>query len=648
MPYDEIPSRRREELVWVIFQFALAGVGWLVLTRLLLDPASTRMLLGLDVLGIALFSVAVFFYLRRIQVRLSDYMRQVREVSRETKEYLEEFFDELPAGAMILNPSGKVLHCNRKAVVMLGLPEATILATNWTHPEFPILKADGNEIPLDQLPMNLVLATRMRVTEVIMGIEGLTGDWSWVSTTAEPRFEKDGTLRDIIFVLEDVTRRRAVETELTLQTFRDRLTGLPNRVLFMERLNQALLRLERRKMSVALLFLDLDRFKIVNDSLSHDLGDQLLAQVAKRIRACLRPEDTVARLGGDEFIVLLEEVPSSADAMRVADRITKSFEEVFRLGNQEIFTTCSMGLAITEDPETPPSALLRDVEVAMYRAKAKGEGALEMFDPSMNEMALYRLQIEAELRRALERNEFMLFYQPVVGLKTGKIEGWEALIRWKHPERGMVPPLDFISLAEENGLIVPIGKWVLTEACRQAAEWGARYESDPPRLMNVNISGRQFQNKDLIDTVTDALDAHRFAPRHLKLEITESVMMRDPMASLEAMKVFRSLNIHLVIDDFGTGYSSLSYLRRFPVDTLKVDKSFVDGLGKDPESTAIVQAIISLAKSLGMRVTAEGIETQEQLEHLRAMDCDQGQGYLFSRPLPSPDAELLLSRDPVW
>jgi len=286
--------------------------------------------------------------------------------------------------------------------------------------------------------------------------------------------------------------------------------------------------------------------------------------------------------------------------------------------------------------------------VAMYRAKAKGEGSIEIFDPSMNAKALARFQMDSELRRGLDREEFILHYQPVVGLRSGRIEGWEALVRWRHPERGLVPPLDFISLAEETGLIVPLGKWVLEEACRQAGEWTRKYPATPKRLMNVNISARQFQHRDLITTVLNALRMAGMAPDALKLEITESIMMKDPVASLEAMKTFRSMDIHLVIDDFGTGYSSLSYLKRFPVDTLKVDKSFVDGLGKDPESTAIVTAVISLAKSLGMRVTAEGIETLDQMEHLQRLDCDQGQGYHFSRPLTAQAAEELLASNPQW
>lgn len=562
---------------------------------------------------------------------------------------MEEFFNKLPIGAMLFDNKGKLLQCNRKVVEILGFPNDILIELDWVNPDLTILQADGNILEASDLPVNQAISTKRSVEGIVLGMERPdNGTWVWVSTSAEPRLGENGEVLDVLCVLEDVTARRTVEAELQIQTFRDRLTGLPNRALFMERLAQAILRTERRHYSAAVLFLDLDRFKIINDSLSHEQGDQLLIQVAKRLRSCLRPEDTVARLGGDEFVVLFEDLVHVNDGLHVADRISHSLVDPFILNNQEIFTTFSMGLALTSSCETPPSDLIRDAEVAMYRAKAKGEGAIEIFDPSMNAQALVRFQMESELRRALERNEFILHYQPLIGLQSGLIQGWEALVRWRHPERGMVPPLDFISLAEETGLIVPIGKWVIEEACRQASSWHQRYPSIIPRLMNVNISARQFQQRELVPTVTGALEMAHLMADQLKLEITESIMMRDPQASLESMMVFKSLNIHLVIDDFGTGYSSLSYLKRFPVDTLKVDKSFVDGLGKDPESTAIVQAIISLAKSLGMRVTAEGIETREQMEQLKALNCDQGQGYYFSRPLPVKEAEALLATNPQW
>jgi len=561
---------------------------------------------------------------------------------------VDSLFDLLPLGALILNPQGRVQQCNRVAVKLLGTSRKDLLAMDWRDPGVTLLKVDGNPLPPDQMPFNMALATRERASTPL-GVElPDEGEWIWVQMGVVPRLNGRGDIKDLLCTLEDITQRKTAEAELAIQTFRDRLTSLPNRALFMERLSQALLRADRRHLTSAVLFLDLDRFKVVNDSLSHEAGDQLLVQVAKRIRASLRPEDTVARLGGDEFVVLFEDMHSINDGLKVAERIRASFEHVFVLQSRELFVTCSMGLAASSSSSMVPSELVRDAEVAMYRAKAKGEGAIEIFDPSMNAQALARLQIESDLRHGLERGEFQLYYQPLVSLSSGLIDGWEALVRWNHPERGLVPPLDFIPIAEETGLIVPLGKWVLEEAVRQASLWRSKFYSDPPRLMNVNISGRQFQQKDLVHIVTDALDTSHFDPRCLKLEITESVMMRDPKASLEAMNTLRNLDIHLVVDDFGTGYSSLSYLKRFPVDTLKVDKSFVDGLGKDSESTAIVRAVISLAKALGMRVTAEGIETQDQLDRLRALGCDQGQGYLFSRPVPAKAAETLLSNGPSW
>ena len=633
--------------------FAGLGIllgGWVVASPMLLGlppggwaPAAARV--G-GVLGLVAAAAALMGSRRQ---GLAEKFRDSERLRQDAEADLQSYFEILPVGAMALDGEGRLLFCNAAALELLGYTEPALAAIQWTHTDLLLLKADGNAMDLEDLPMNAALRTGTRVAGVVVGIERLDdGNFAWVSLSAHPRLDEAGQVVQVLCTLEDVTSRRTAEAELTIQAFRDRLTGLHNRVMFMERLTQAILRSDRRKFSTAVLFLDLDRFKVVNDSLSHEAGDLLLVQVAKRLKGCLRPEDTVARLGGDEFAVLFEDILSVNDGLGVADRISQGLVAPFTLYGQEVFTTCSMGIAISSTADTLPSDLIRDAEVAMYRAKAKGEGSIEIFDPSMNAQALARFQMDADLRRALERKEFVLFYQPLVNLKGGFIEGWEALVRWNHPERGMVPPLDFIPLAEELGLIVPMGKWIIEEACRQAGIWQREFPTVPARLMNVNISGRQFGQRELISTVLDALDTSGLDPQCLKLEITESVMMRDPLASLEAMNVFKSKNIHLVIDDFGTGYSSLSYLKRFPVDTLKVDKSFVDGLGKDSESTAIVAAIISLAKSLDMRVTAEGIEGEDQMLHLRQLDCDQGQGYLFSRPLPPKAAEELLARNPRW
>jgi len=562
---------------------------------------------------------------------------------------LEDFLNRMPVGVLRFDPGGRLQGCNPRAAELLHRTVAEVQAMDWRDPQSPFIKADGNPWEPADLPLTRILASGARVEGEVLGLELPDGsDWIWVGIKGEPLRDPQGALREVLLVLEDATGRTRAEAELTLQTFQDRLTSLPNRTLFMERLQQALLRVERRRAYAALLYIDLDRFKLVNDSLGHAVGDLLLVQVATRVRACLRPEDTVARLGGDDFAVLFEDLADLSGAITVADRIQSALAEPFQVGGEEVFTGCSMGLALSNRALHDPGDLVRDAELAMYRAKSKGDGALEIFDPSMNRKARERFHLEAELRHALERGEFRLAYQPLVSFHTGRIEGWEALVRWQHPERGLVSPLDFIPLAEETGLIVPIGQWVLQEACRQAKDWQDRHPSEPPRMINVNLSMRQFQQKDLVEMVTRVLTGQGLQPRHLRLEITESVMMKDPEASIGAMQQFKGMDVNLVIDDFGTGYSSLGYLKRFPVDALKIDKSFVDRLGHDTEDTAIVEAVISLSKSLGLRVTAEGIETREQFERLKAMGCDQGQGYYLSRPLPAEAMEDLLGKDPAW
>ena len=638
------PQDSRPSAPWAAISGAvIAALVWLGLTwRLAGGLLDYPRLLGIQAAGLGLLALV-------LRVLLRDLPAINGAPTAGAEEHFNDFFGRLPVGVLLFDEAGHILRCNPRAAEMLHRTEAEVLAMDWLDPQSPFIKADGNPWEIVDLPLPRILAGGVRIDGDVLGLELPDGsDWLWISVKGEPLLNPKGVLQEVLLVLEDATSRTKAEAELTLQTFQDRLTSLPNRTLFMERLQQSLLRVERKKTYAALLYVDLDRFKLVNDSLGHAVGDRLLVQVATRLRSCLRPEDTVARLGGDDFAVLFEDLSDVSGAITVAGRIHAAIKEPFQVGGEEVFTGCSMGLALTNRGLHSPGDLVRDAELAMYRAKAKGDGAVEIFDPSMNQKARERFRLEAELRHALERSEFLLNYQPLISFHTGRIEGWEALVRWKHPERGMVSPLDFIPLAEETGLILPIGQWVLEEACRQASDWQQRYPSDPPRMINVNLSMRQFQQKDLVEMVTTVLSNTHLKPRHLKLEITESVMMKDPDASIEAMQQFKSLNVNLVIDDFGTGYSSLSYLKRFPVDALKVDKSFVDRLGQDAEDTAIVEAIISLSKALGLRVTAEGIETREQFDRLRTMGCDQGQGYYMSRPLMPSAMEELLSKDPAW
>ncbi|MGL5059107.1 MAG: EAL domain-containing protein, partial [Microcoleus sp.] len=430
--------------------------------------------------------------------------------------------------------------------------------------------------------------------------------------------------------------------------FHDSLTGLPNRDLFVSSLGRAIDSAKsHRSYLFAVLFLDLDRFKVINDSLGHLAGDELLMSVVLRLKGSLSRADTVARVGGDDFAILARNV-DVASAVDLADRIHQALIAPFSLRGQEVFVTASIGIALggeVANVREQPEHLLRDAHTAMYRAKALGMGRYQVFNASMHDLAVERLQLETDLRMALKRREFLLHYQPFVCLASGKIIGFEALVRWLHPERGLVPPLKFIPVAEETGAIVPLGEWVLEKACRQLRLWEKMFELDRPLIMSVNLSGKQFSQPDLVQRIQAILRTTGLRADSLKLEITESVVMDDVESAIEVLKQMKALKVKLGIDDFGTGYSSLSYLSRFPTDTLKVDKSFVGRMETDSEgeNVAIVRTIVTLAHALGMDVIAEGVETAQQLAKLRAIGCEYGQGYFFAKPLPSDEATALMA-----
>jgi diguanylate cyclase (GGDEF)-like protein len=427
------------------------------------------------------------------------------------------------------------------------------------------------------------------------------------------------------------------------QLLRDPLTGLPSRLLFSNRVTQALERLQRRRGThVAVLFLDLDRFKVINDSLGHAAGDKLIVAVAERLRHALRRHETVSRFGGDEFAILCEDIRDEQDAIAVGERVLKAFSSPFNLNHGEAVTTASLGIALSADPDQDVGNLIRDADAAMYRAKEAGGGRLMLFDEVTRQRALTRLHTENALRRAIEQEEFRVYFQPEVSVETGAIVGVEALVRWEHPERGLVGPDAFIGLAEETGLIVPIGTWVLHDACRLARAWQAERSADDPLVVRVNVSARQLAADDLIDVVAAALERSGVEPEHLCLEVTESVLVEDPDASARKLAALKALGVKIAVDDFGTGYSSLEYLRRFPVDCVKIDRSFVRGIPHSSEDVAIVNAVIDLGHALGLSVTAEGVETDDQLDRLQLNGCDTAQGFLFSRPEHPDVVERLL------
>ncbi|MCA1616723.1 MAG: EAL domain-containing protein, partial [Acidobacteria bacterium] len=444
-------------------------------------------------------------------------------------------------------------------------------------------------------------------------------------------------------VARDVTRRKQVEEKLIHDAFHDGLTGLPNRALFMDHLKLAVGRAARPKKNYlfAVLFLDLDRFKNVNDSLGHTVGDQLLVATAHRIRGCLRQLDTVARFGGDEFAVLLDGVEDSNDAVRVAERLQRELNTPVSVGGHEVFTSASIGIALSSTGYERPEDVLRDADTAMYRAKAAGKARHEIFDKGMHARAVALLRLENDLRRAVERGEFVVHYQPIVSLLDGAIRGFEALVRWQHPERGIITPTEFIPVAEETGLIIPLGRWVLREACDRMRSWQDTFPQARGLTLSVNISGTQFMQPDLVEQVRRMLEETGFDPRLLQLEITESSVIENTETVTQMLVQLRALGVRLSMDDFGTGYSSLSYLHRFPIHTLKIDRSFISSCGRGDENE-IVRTIILLARNMGMDVVAEGIETEQQLASLKDLRCEFGQGFLFSHPLDSDTAARLL------
>jgi diguanylate cyclase (GGDEF)-like protein/PAS domain S-box-containing protein len=449
-------------------------------------------------------------------------------------------------------------------------------------------------------------------------------------------------------VLLDITDRKAIEEQLAYQAFHDPLTGLPNRALFMNRLEHALEVAARRHDSVGVLFLDLDRFKVINDSLGHEVGDQMLIAVARRLSTCLRGGDTVARFGGDEFTVLLESVSGAEEASEIADRLIESMRAPFALPGRQAFIETSIGIAVSSPPQPRPADLIREADAALYRAKAGGRARATLFEPAMAVQAVARLELETSLRQAIQAGELRVHYQPLVDLGSGRVTEVEALVRWEHPTHGLLSPATFVPLAEETGLIVPIGEWVLFEACRQARAWHDAFPDEEPIVMGVNLSVRHLQQPNVAEWVAGVLAETGLEPSCLKLEITESAALVDSATTLQILTSLKRLGVRLAVDDFGTGYSGLSSLKTVPVDTLKIDRSFIGGLGRDQDDTAIVRATIDFARSLGLTVTAEGIETTDQLAHLLALGCDRGQGYLFARPLGSDEIADLLSRGATW
>jgi diguanylate cyclase (GGDEF)-like protein/PAS domain S-box-containing protein len=462
-----------------------------------------------------------------------------------------------------------------------------------------------------------------------------------IEDSIAPICNRDGHATGAVIVFRDVSVAKAMAQEMAHTAEHDVLTGLPNRMLLNDRIRQAIAAAKRHAKQVAVLFLDVDGFKHINDSLGHPFGDQVLQSIAQRLLECVRSVDTVSHQGGDEFVVLLSELTHPRAASVMAARMLRAVADPHMVGKHELHVTASIGLSVFPDDGLNAETLIKNADTAMYQAKESGRRRYQFFKPSMNARAVERQSIEESLRRAVERQEFELHYQPKINIKTGAITGAEALIRWTHPTRGGIPPADFIPIAEDCGLIVPIGRWVLRQACKQARAWADA--GLPATAMAVNVSAMEFQNEGFLKGLLQILQESRWHPGLLELEVTESVLMKHVEATIEVLQALRESGVQVALDDFGTGYSSLSYLRRFPIDSLKIDRSFVQQIAGGPDAAAIVTAVISMAQSLKLRVVAEGVETLQELQFLQARQCDEVQGYYFSRPLPAAQFATLLS-----
>ena len=551
--------------------------------------------------------------------------------------------DGLPDAIVVVDRRGQPLLYNQAALRILS----DHLESLWRIREdsdHQVLDRHGCPLGEEQLPLRRILrGDCLENEEVILTLPGTPAPRLWVALSGGPC--SDGGEAAAILSVRNISLRKQREMKLQRQALQDGLTNLPNRAFFIDRVN-AVLAQDRQPGSMALLFMDLDRFKEVNDSLGHRVGNELLAQLGQRLQDQVGRQHTVARLGGDEFAVLVEHMPNPAAAIAMAEQLRQAIVQPFYLQQCEVYIDASIGIALGSDQYQQAEDWLRDADAAMYQIKDLPDRHWHVFDSSLQTQRHQRLQSEMALRQALDRQELRLYYQPIVTLSTQAIIGFEALVRWQHPERGLLMPGEFIATAEATGLIIPRGWWVLQEACQQMQTWSELYSTMANLTMSVNMSSKQFSQQNLVEKVQDILVKTRFSPQRLKLEITEGVLIHHSESIVAILEQLRAMGIGLAVDDFGTGYSSLSYLHRFPFDSLKIDRSFIENADQDFEKLEILQSVVRLAWNLGLDVVAEGVETQRHYAQLRALRCESGQGYLFSHPLPPEEVESLMA-DPL-
>jgi diguanylate cyclase (GGDEF)-like protein/PAS domain S-box-containing protein len=550
----------------------------------------------------------------------------------ETEARFRGMIDGLSLGVIQHTPDGSVLFANPAALAMLGVTTTDLHERGWQAVIAGAVTEDGHPILPEAEPLRRAIATKQPLRGSVIGLLRGGSERVWVLLSVEPELDGAGSLRGLLTTFSDVSERKRSQEQIRHLAYHDSLTGLPNRELLLDRLTMAVAHAQRHKTGLTLAFIDLDQFKVINDSLGHSVGDQLLQATAQRIRSCLRQEDTVARLGGDEFTALLAGVDSVEIATRIAEKLQQAIKQPLPVDGRELEISASIGIGMFPNDGEDAESLLKNADTAMYRAKELGRDQCQFYTAALSQRVMSHLDMEARLRKTLQQGGLLLHYQPFVDLASGDVLGVEALIRWQDPERGMIPPDEFIPMAEVTGLIGQVSAWVLRTACAEHASLappgGARLQ------LAVNLSARQFQRGEVVEQVQAILLETRLPPSLLQLEITETVAMQDHARTIDTLHALRALGVRLSIDDFGTGYSSLSYLRRFPIDTLKVDRSFIKDIGMERSAGGIVSAIIAVARELNLKVVAEGVETEEQLEYLKRQRCDAAQGYLLARPVP--------------
>ena len=577
---------------------------------------------------------------KRAQQKIEDLNR---DLQRQVAEF-QTLLEVIPIGIGIArDPACRRIEGNPYMARLMGLSPGDNISLSAldseTAPSTRLFQ-DGRPLGPEALPMQKAAAQGVEVVDMEMDVVREGHRVATILGYAAPLFDETGRTRGAIGATLDITERKRAEEQIKSLAYHDSLTGLPNRRLFQDRLSMAVAQAHRNSQRLAVLFLDLDRFKSVNDSLGHAAGDRLIQDVAERLRTCLREGDTVARLGGDEFTLLLPGVAQVVDAARVAEKVLDSLRVPFLIEDRELLTTASIGISLYPEDGRDADTLVKNADAAMYRAKQQGRDNYQLCAPALNATALERLALESSLRHAVGQDELVLHYQPVLDLASGRVRAMEALLRWRHPDLGLIPPGDFIPLAEMTGLVIAFSPWVLRTACAQAREWQDAGHSGLG--VAVNLSARQLQHPDLVGHVKRALEETKLEARFLELEISETSAMQGPEANVPTLRALKALGVGIAIDDFGTGCSSLSYLKRFPIDTLKIDRSFTAEITRDPDDAAIANVVIALAHTLKLRVVAEGVETDDQLAFLTARRCDEAQGYLFAPPRPAHDCTEML------